>query len=286
MPTHTTRHRCSGVAVLCLLTAAVPAAADAANSNADAHATQRADVPITQAVKRIRAAPLPSFAATPNIAAAVPAALGANPVVRALYGTESGFQVYRCDRAASGQPAWALRTPLAHLRPKALTGLLVQPAFNHYHLRSDLGGLVSEAEQLALGLAPPDAPRATAPVWQFTFTGSLPPGDSQAPAARRETVAGRVLASDTVDATAIPWLLIEVRGRAISTVQGGVTTQTVSVADPQGNPIAASEYLLRFNTRGGLAPAAALCADSSVGAESQQPYSADYYFVDVDPPTL
>jgi hypothetical protein len=237
-----------------------------------------------RAVLRVRAASLPSFAQTPNIAAAAGAALGAAPVVRALYGTESGEQIYRCDRDAAGRPAWALRTPLAHLTPKALTALLVRPAFSRYHARSDFGSLVSDAELSAMGLLSAAGVRVNAPIWQFTFTGARVPGTSLAPAVRRETVAGRVLAQDTVDATAIPWLLIQVRGRAVTTLQGGLAQQTVAVADPRANPIAASEYLLRFNTLGGVAPAAALCVDSTLGAESAQPYAADYYFVDIDPP--
>lgn len=230
----------------------------------------------------IRAAALPGFERTPNIAAAVPAALGANPVVRALYGTQSGFQIYRCGRDASGQPAWLLRTPLTELTPKALTALRVRHASNRYHMASDFGGLVADAELGAMGLLAGDGTRTTAPVWQFTFTQ---PGVSGQPgAARRETVAGRVVAQDSVNASAVPWLLVQVRGRAVSTLDAGIAVETTNVADERANPIAASEYILRFYTHGGVAPAAATCNENTIGIESQQPYAANYYFVDIDPP--
>ena len=133
---------------------------------------------------------------------------------------------------------------------------------------------MSDAELAALGLLTGGV-RATAPIWQFTVTTSG--------SGRRETVAGRLLAQDTVDATAIPYLFLEVRGRAVSTISGGVVRQTSSAADPVAHPIAASEYLLRWNTRGGLAPAAS-CTTANLGAESQAPYHSYYYFIDADPP--
>jgi Protein of unknown function (DUF3455) len=231
-----------------------------------------------------QAAALPSFAQTPNIAAAAPGVLGANPVVRALYGTESGFQIYRCDLNAAGQPAWALRSPLAHLSPRGLTASLLRSVSNRYHARSDFGALASDAELTAMGLIDSAGVRTTAPIWQITFDrprrSFLDPWVS----IRRETVAGRVVAQDTVNANDIPWLLIQVRGRAVTPISEGVAGTTSSLADGRANPIAASEYLLRFNTRGGVAPAAARCSEAILGRESQQPYSSDYYFVDVDAP--
>jgi hypothetical protein len=234
---------------------------------------------------RLAAAALPSLAQTPTIAAAA-GVLGSYPVVRALYATESGFQIYRCDRDSAGRPAWALRTPLAHLEPRGLTGLLVRPVAGRYHARSDFGALVSDAELGAMGLISATGVRSTAPMWQFTFTGVRPAPGQPAPAVRRETVAGRVLAQDTVRSTDIPWLLIEVRGRAVTTLANGLATAVSNVPDTRNHPIAASEYLLRFKTRGGVAPAASFCAEATLGTEGQQPYAADYYFVDINPPTL
>lgn len=241
------------------------AAPDEPTEPAAATAAQPAELAI-HAVNSV--VPLPSFSRTPNIAAAVASRLAPGAIVRGYYGTFDGFQIYRCELSASGQPAWALRTPLAILLGSGAS------AQTGYHARSDFGGLVTDAEQTALGLLA-NGVRATAPIWQFNvITGGN---------GRRETVAGRVIAQDSPDATAIPYLFIEVRGRAVSTITGGVTRQTSNLADPIASPIASSEYMLRFNTRGGLAPGAS-CTTSNLGAESQQPYRSYYYFIDNNPP--
>jgi hypothetical protein len=202
--------------------------------------------------------PLPSFAGTPNIKAA--SAPIARATVIAVARTVSGFQIYRCEQGATA-PEWKLRTPLAGLDPatnvqkpslnKSRFGSLV----GAYHYRSDFGTLLPAAQLEALGLAQPPV---NAPVWDFTFqpSGGAP---------RRETVAVRALASDVTNAANIPYLLLEVRGRSI---------------DP-GTPsaLAGSTHLLRWNTCGGLAPAAADCTTATLGREVQSPYSADYYFL-------
>jgi hypothetical protein len=233
---------------------------------ADAAPAPRAELS-SAAVSSVAA--LPSFASTPNIAAAVASRLSPNAIVRGLYTTTNGFQIYRCELSAAGQPAWALRTPLAELVGSGISAL------NAYHARSDFGGLVSDAEQTALGLLV-NGVRATAPIWQFTAPTS---GGS-----RRETVAGRLIAQDSVNATAIPFLFLEVRGRAVATITGGVVRQTTSVADPIAHSIASSEYMLRFSTSAGLAPSTG-CSTSTLGAESQQPYRSVYYFIDNNPPS-
>ena len=45
------------------------------------------------------------------------------------------------------------------------------------------------------------------------------------------------------------------------------------------DPLAATDYILRWNLRGGVAPAAASCSEATLGSESIQAYSADYYFL-------
>jgi|SoiMethySBSTD1v2_1073268.scaffolds.fasta_scaffold737951_1 hypothetical protein len=70
-------------------------------------------------------------------------------------------------------------------------------------------------------------------------------------------VVGARVAGVTVDATAIPWLLLS----AVSTAGPGILDQT--------------EYIQRVNTTGGLAPAA---APTQAGQEARVPYTADYYF--------
>jgi hypothetical protein len=70
-------------------------------------------------------------------------------------------------------------------------------------------------------------------------------------------VVGARMAGATVDATAIPWLLL----RAVSTQGPGVLERTT--------------YIQRVNTVGGLAPAA---PPTQAGEEARVPYTADYYF--------
>ena len=70
-------------------------------------------------------------------------------------------------------------------------------------------------------------------------------------------VVGARVAGTTVDATAIPWLLL----RAVSTEGPGVLERTT--------------FVQRVNTVGGLAPAT---PPTQAGQEARVPYTADYYF--------
>ena len=63
----------------------------------------------------------------------------------------------------------------------------------------------------------------------------------------------------TVDPTAIPWLLL----KKTSTTPGR---------------LAATTYVQRLNTRGGLEPAASTCSTATVGNERKVLYTADYRF--------
>jgi hypothetical protein len=69
--------------------------------------------------------------------------------------------------------------------------------------------------------------------------------------------------SITVDATAIPWLRLRV---------------TSASAGPDGARLAATKYIQRINTTGGLAPAAVDCSAETVGVVAEVPYTADYAF--------
>lgn len=200
---------------------------------------------------------LPSLTGTPNIkaiAATLPALTAVN-VVR----TSAGFQIYRCDQAAAG-PAWALRTPIAVLSPspdvqrQSLNTSRLGSLVASYHYRSDFGGFLSPAQLTTLGLANPPV---NAPMWDFTFdvNGQL----------HREVMAGRLLAQDVTNAANVPMFLLEVRGRVIE--------------NGAARPIGTATHVLRWNTRGGLAPAASSCTAASLGREIQVPYSADYYFL-------
>ncbi len=76
-------------------------------------------------------------------------------------------------------------------------------------------------------------------------------------------VVGRLVDSVTVDATAIPWLLLS----AASTAAG-----------PDGDRLVATTFIQRIATTGGLAPAARTCNAATAGAVAEVPYTADYYF--------
>ena len=67
----------------------------------------------------------------------------------------------------------------------------------------------------------------------------------------------------TVDASAIPWLLLS----TVSTTAG-----------PDGDRLAKTTFIQRIATTGGLAPAAADCNAATVGHVVEVPYTADYYF--------
>jgi len=201
--------------------------------------------------------PLPSFAGTPNIQVAVSQLV--RPGTVAVVKTVSGFQIYRCEQGTTA-PEWRLRTPMAGFTPSyevqraSLNLQRFAGSVATYHYRSDFGGLLSPAQAEAIGLVAP----ATAPIWDFTFqpTGGAP---------RHEVLGGRVIAQDTTSSANIPALLLEVRGRSI---------------DP-GVPsaLASATHVLRWNTRGGLAPAASACTADTLGREYQSPYAAEYHFI-------
>jgi len=74
-------------------------------------------------------------------------------------------------------------------------------------------------------------------------------------------VSGKAAAKhDAPQANAIPWLLITVTGHKGNGALENVTT------------------IQRVNTQGGVADASVACDSLKNGAESERPYSADYYF--------
>jgi hypothetical protein len=76
-------------------------------------------------------------------------------------------------------------------------------------------------------------------------------------------VVGQVVDRATVDATAIPWLLLS----AASTAPGA-----------NGERLTATTFIQRIATTGGLAPADAECNAGTAGTSAEVPYTADYYF--------
>src|SRR6266508_442099 len=73
---------------------------------------------------------------------------------------------------------------------------------------------------------------------------------------------GHLVDSVTVDATAIPWLLL-----SASTTPG-----------PDGDRLVATTYIQRIATTGGLAPPAVDCNAATAVTVAEVPYTADYYF--------
>jgi hypothetical protein len=77
------------------------------------------------------------------------------------------------------------------------------------------------------------------------------------------SVVGSRVDGVTVNATAIPWLLLS----AASTSTG-----------PDGDRLAHTTYIQRIATTGGLAPAATDCHAGTAGETREVPYTADYVF--------
>lgn len=76
-------------------------------------------------------------------------------------------------------------------------------------------------------------------------------------------VVGRLVDRVTVDANAIPWLLLSARSTATGT---------------DGDRLAATTFIQRIATTGGLAPAAAECTADTAGSRAEVPYTSDYFF--------
>jgi hypothetical protein len=76
-------------------------------------------------------------------------------------------------------------------------------------------------------------------------------------------VVGRRVDGVTVDAIAIPWLLLS----AASTAAG-----------VDGDRLADTTFIERIATTGGLARAVADCNATTAGNDEEVPYTADYYF--------
>jgi hypothetical protein len=76
-------------------------------------------------------------------------------------------------------------------------------------------------------------------------------------------VVGKKEAGMTVDHTAIPWLTLS----AASSTDG-----------PDGERLLNTTFIQRVNTTGGLPPAESQCDATTVGAQAEVPYTADYYF--------
>jgi hypothetical protein len=77
------------------------------------------------------------------------------------------------------------------------------------------------------------------------------------------TVIGSRVDGETVDATAIPWLLLKADS---------------ATAGTDGDRLAHTTYIQRINTVGGLTPPAPDCNENTVWTRTEVPYTADYLF--------
>ncbi len=77
------------------------------------------------------------------------------------------------------------------------------------------------------------------------------------------TVVGARVDGVTVSPSAIPWLLLNAKSKTLG--------------PDGGDRLAATTYIQRVNTTGGLAPATG-CNASKLGASVEVPYTSDYYF--------
>ena len=76
------------------------------------------------------------------------------------------------------------------------------------------------------------------------------------------TAVGALVRGVSVDATAIPWLLLSTEG----------------TPGADGDRLAGTTYIQRIVTTGGLIPPADECHAETAATENEVPYTADYYF--------
>jgi hypothetical protein len=142
-----------------------------------------------------------------------------------------GTQNYVCLPSATGV-AWKLFGPQATLYPPSAP---IQIATHFLSPNPEEQG----------------TPRAT---WQHSHDGSAVWARAIQPSSDPNYVA----------AGAIPWLLLEVVGRADGPIGGAQLTRTT--------------FIHRVNTAGGVAPATGCSGASQLGAIALVPYSTDYIF--------
>jgi len=106
---------------------------------------------------------------------------------------------------------------------------------------------------------------AAAAAWALTQVAQARPTEPVVPTAIRVEDGNKVRVGDgvTVDASAIPWLLLS----AASTSAG-----------LDGARLVETTFIQRIETTGGLTPPAADCNTETAGTVTEVPYTADYYF--------
>jgi hypothetical protein len=166
---------------------------------------------------------------------------------------------------ATAAAAWSLAQP-AHAGPPApaVPSAIAVPDANKVFLVADAVGVqIYSCRATASGFAWSFvAPRADL----YGKNGKLVATHYAGPtwqARDGSTVVGQRVNGVTVDATAIPWLLLS----AASSTSGS-----------DGDRLTHTTFIQRIDTVGGLAPSAAQCTSTTVGAVAEVPYTAVYVF--------
>jgi hypothetical protein len=171
-------------------------------------------------------------------------------------------QVYVC-RNSGGVFAWSFLRPEAGLRP-ITTGPV-----------PDLDELVLDHFRYPGGIdyGPPTGTPPVGPAWRV----SAPALNQGVPTSGQTLFIGAAEASVPNGAGNVPLLRLSNAARIDQGLPSDVFSRTTSDGSQRG-------YVLRLNTLGGLAPTSG-CEDAAdEGTLERVPYSADYYFIEVQTP--
>lgn len=190
--------------------------------------------------------------------------LGTSSVSRPTDATPSApaAQVYEC-RNTGGSFAWSFLRPEAGLQPITTEPVPGLETLLLDHFRYPGG----------IDYGPPTRAPPVGPAWRVS-----------APALNQgEPTSGQTLFIGAADASApngsgnVPLLRIANAARIDQGLPSDVFSRTTADGRLRG-------YVLRLDTVGGLAPASGCAGAADAGKQERVPYSADYYFIEVQTP--
>ena len=187
--------------------------------------------------------------------------LGTSTVSRPTDSTPSApaAQVYEC-RNSGGSFAWSFLRPEAGLRPittEVLPGLETL-ILDHFRYP---GGI---------DYGPPSGTPPVGPTWRV----SAPVLSRGVPTSGQTLFIGAADVSVPNGAGNVPLLRLSNAARIDQGLPSDVFSRTTSGGNQRG-------YVLRLNTVGGIAPASGCAGAADEGKQERVPYSADYYFIEV-----
>lgn len=171
-------------------------------------------------------------------------------------------QVYEC-RDSGGLFAWSFLRPEAGLRPitpESVPGLETL-IFDHFRYP---GGIDYGA---------PTGTPPVGPAWRV----SAPALNQGVPTSGQTLFIGAAEAAVPNGAANVPLLRLSNAARIDTGLPSDVFSRTTADGGQRG-------YVLRLNTMGGIAPTSGCAGAADVGRQERVPYSADYYFIDVQTP--